>query len=284
MILKRALSILGLLIVLFIALVIYNNHFSKLDAKGEVQRMYANARMTSHDTITADDLKKFPEPVRRYLQYSRIVGTPKLHMVRLKQQGQFQIGPNRGWNDFEAVQYYTIDPPAFIWFAHIQMYPGVWITVRDKYDNGKGNMLVKPLSTFTIADAKGAEMDQGAMLRYLSEIVWFPGAWLSSYLTWEAIDSSSVRVTMSYYDMKVSGELTFSSRGELVDFRTERYRAVGDKFELAPWVTPVLKYSEMNGVMIPSEGEAIWKLKDGDFSYIRLKVTEIDYNTPTLYE
>ncbi len=284
MILKRSLSILGLLVVMFIALIIYNDHFSALDAKAEVQQMYANVHMTSHNTISADDLKNFPEPVQRYLQYSKIIGTPKLHMVRLKQQGQFQISPDRGWSDFEAVQYYTVDPPAFVWYAKMKIFPGVWITARDKYENGKGNMLVKPLSTFTLVDAQGAEMDQGSMLRFLSEIVWFPGAWLSDYLTWEAIDSSSARVTMNYYNMSVSGVLTFSPRGELIDFRTERYRSVGDHFELAPWVTPVVKYSEMNGLMIPSDGEAIWKLKTGDVPYIRLKITEIECNTPTLFE
>jgi hypothetical protein len=284
MILKRSLSIIGLLIVFFIALVIYNDHFSVLEVKAEVKRMYANVRMISHDTIIADDLKKYPAPVQRYLLYSRVIGTPKVHMVRLKQHGQFQTSPDQGWKDFEAVQYYTIDPPGFVWYAKMDMFPDVWIIARDKYENGKGNMFIKPLSTFTLADAKGDEMDQGSMLRFLSEIVWFPGAWLSSYLTWEGIDSSSARVTMSYYGMKVSGVLTFSSRGELIDFRTERYRAVDDRFELAPWVTSALKYSEMSGVIIPSEGEAIWRLKSGDVPYIRLKITEIDYNIPTLYK
>ena len=115
MILKRLLSILGLLIVFFIALVIYNDHFNLLEAKDEVKRMYANVRSISHDTIIADDFKKYPAPVQRYLLYSRVIGTLKPQLVRLKQRGKFQTSPEQGWKDFEAVQYYTIDPPGFVW-------------------------------------------------------------------------------------------------------------------------------------------------------------------------
>ena len=35
-------------------------------------------------------------------------------------------------------------------------------------------MLVKAVSAFTVADAKGEELDQGEMMRYLNEMMWFP--------------------------------------------------------------------------------------------------------------
>ena len=47
-------------------------------------------------------------------------------------------------------------------------------------------------------DAKGKEIDQGALLRYLGEIVWVPSAALSDYITWEEMDSTTARATMSY--------------------------------------------------------------------------------------
>ena len=36
--------------------------------------------------------------------------------------------------------------------------------------NGKGNMLIKLMSTIPIGNSSGDEMDQGAMMRFLAEI------------------------------------------------------------------------------------------------------------------
>lgn len=54
------------------------------------------------------------------------------------------------------------------------MAPGLWIDARDKVFAGEGRMTVKLASTITIADASGPELDQGALVRLLGEMVWFP--------------------------------------------------------------------------------------------------------------
>jgi hypothetical protein len=42
----------------------------------------------------------------------------------------------------------------------------------------EGRMLIKAASLVTLDDANGEEMNQGEMMRYLSEIMWFPSAFL----------------------------------------------------------------------------------------------------------
>ena len=37
-------------------------------------------------------------------------------------------------------------------------------------------------------------------------------------------------------------------------------------------------YGEFAGLKLPKTGRAVWKLKDGDFAYIELDVTEIAYD------
>ncbi len=51
--------------------------------------------------------------------------------------------------------------------------------------NGKGNMLIKMMSTIPIGNSSGEEMDQGAMMRFLAEIVWLPSAALNDYIQWD---------------------------------------------------------------------------------------------------
>jgi hypothetical protein len=42
------------------------------------------------------------------------------------------------------------------------------------YADGKGHMLIKASSFSTVVDAKGEEIDQGSMMRCLSEMLRFP--------------------------------------------------------------------------------------------------------------
>jgi hypothetical protein len=97
-----------------------------------------------------------------------------------------------------AVQYFATGKPGFIWNARVDMMPLLTLAGRDKYADGKGNMLIKVLGIMPIVDATGPETDQGAMHRYLGEMIWFPSAALEPYITWEPIDAVSAKATMSY--------------------------------------------------------------------------------------
>jgi hypothetical protein len=66
------------------------------------------------------------------------------------------------------------DPPRFIWFGPISMIPGPWVGARDNSVGGLGDMLVLVESTFTLAASRGPQLDQGALLRLLGEMVWSP--------------------------------------------------------------------------------------------------------------
>ena len=55
-------------------------------------------------------------------------------------------------------------------------------------------MLIKAASLVTVADAKGKEIDQGEMVRYLSEMTWFPSTFLEDNVSFEAVDARSARV------------------------------------------------------------------------------------------
>ena len=40
----------------------------------------------------------------------------------------------------------------------------------------------------------------------------------------------------------------------------------------------------MSGVNLPTEVEAVWNLESGDFSYAKFRITEIEYNSPSVYK
>ncbi len=253
--------------------------------KREVTAMFGQIKDTASDIVTVEDIAHLPEPVQKWLRQSQVIGRERTVAVRLKQEGAFRTKPGGTWMPFQATEYYTVNPPAFIWYTKMDAAPFFSITGRDKYQDGKGNMLIKVLSLFKIADATGPEINQGTLLRFLNEIMWFPSAALSDYIQWKAIDANSAEAIMSYKNVTASAVFYFKERGEFVNMTAERYMdAGGGTFRLEKWATPTQEYGEFGGVRVPVKGEGIWKLESGDFSYVRLAIKEIDYNYPTVFE
>ncbi|NOX87897.1 MAG: hypothetical protein GXO77_02645 [Calditrichaeota bacterium] len=250
--------------------------------KKEVNEIFQNAAV-SKEVIKSEDIAGLPEPVRRWLKYSNIIGKERIRVVRLKQKGFFRTGPDKKWMPFDAREYYTTDPPAFIWSATVRMAPLVPLKVRDKYAEGKGKMQVKLLGLFSVVDETGDEIDQGAMVRYLNEMMWFPSAALNDYIKWEPVDDNSAKATMSYQGVTASAIFYFDEEGKVTNMIAERAMYEDNAFVFKKWSTPITEHGELNGIRIPVKGEGVWLLESGDFSYIRLEVTDIEYNVPSLY-
>ncbi len=53
-------------------------------------------------------------------------------------------------------------------------------------------------------------------------------------------------------------------------------------YDLEEWSIPMSEYRKINGIKIPTKAEGVWKLNSGDFSYIKIEVTDVIYNDPSL--
>lgn len=274
---KIVLIVLGSIVFLIIVSVMVDNILFKQKIKYEVADIFARTGEVKTRIITEDDIKVLPEPVQRYFRYTGVIGKENIIAVRLKQRGFFRQG-DRPWMPFEAEQYYTTDPPAFLWSVRMKALPLFYIKGRDMYHEGRGNMLIKLPFFIKIADARGEEIDQGTLLRYLNEIMWFPTAYLNSYIQWEPIDSTSARATMNYMGVTASAILYFNEKGELTDFVAQRYMSIDKGYSLETWSTPVKEYRDIKGIRLPVKGEGVWKLNSGDFTYIKLEIIDIEYN------
>lgn len=250
--------------------------------KKEVADIF-NDTENKKEIIGEKDLSGLPSPVQKWLETSGVVGKEKIETVRLKQKGFMRIKEDGPWMPTEADQYYTVDKPGFIWHAKVKMAPLLYFAGRDKYDEGHGNMLIKLFSVITVANGTGPEIDQGTLLRYLGEIVWFPTAALASYITWEEIDAHSAQATMSYGGVTASAIFKFNDQGEVIDYLCDRYMTVDDGYRLEKYSVPMEDYQELDGLRIPTRAVGMWKLQTGDFSYYKAEVTEIEYNKPLVY-
>ena len=252
------------------------------NVKKEVEKLFSSVD-NSGEIVTGEALEGLPESVQRWLRSSGAVGQEKTVAVRVKQKALMRLSEDQSWMPVEAEQYFSVEEPGFIWKARIQAAPMIHIAGRDRYYEGKGNMLIKPLSLFKVADSKGEEIDQGSMLRYLAEIMWFPSAALEDYITWEEIDEDRAKATMTHKDMVASGVFTFNDMGEAILFEAERYGEFDGEFRLETWAIPVREYQEFEGIRVPARGEVTWRLEGGDFNWFIFEVQEIRYNDPVSY-
>ena len=230
-------------------------------------------------TITAEMLTDLPAPIQRYMGYTGVVGKQVPASVNVKYTGQFRQSTEQPWMPMVANQRYTIDPVSFEWQAKFKMMGIPILRVTDRYENGKGSMRGKLAGVFTIFDAKDdASLDQGAMMRYLNEVMWFPTAYFSEKFTWQAIDDDSAQVTYADFGMSLSATLYIDAEGKLINFIGERYRDLNGEYRLDKWSTPITSYGEFNGLRLPGGGKATWLLTEGDLTYIELSLQELNYS------
>lgn len=246
----------------------------------EIDEVLGSGTVARRDPVSEEDLEMLPEPVQRWLRWSGAVGRPIPSTVRLKQKGELRVG-NLGWFPFTAEEYYCTDSPAFVWTAHTRMAPGIPVIGKDSYIDGRGALEMRVLGLVPVARDSGPEMDQGDLLRYLNEIMWFPAGALIPEITWAPIDDVSARATMTYGSVSGTATFFFDSVGRPTNMTADRHDR--ESAAVVPWSTPISAYGEFDGVRVPSAGEALYAHETGYLSYIRLTVIDVGHNVPQRY-
>lgn len=199
--------------------------------------------------------------------------------MHLVQELQLNLKPEQtSWNNGTAEQYFSVQPPAFNWSINTEMYSILRVVGRDKFVDGKGEMKIKLLSLIPVANANNnKKIHQASLQRYLAEIVWFPTASLCQFVKWENINDYSAKATMEYHGTKGTGVFYFDKNGNFEKFVAMRYKDLNDA-EPTEWTVTASKTEERNGIKIPVACEVSWRLENGQWTWLKLKITDIQYN------
>ena len=242
----------------------------------DVRTLFSQSGEISGKTFSYKALQDLPEPVQRYFRHVMKDGQPYISYIRLRHDGKFKTAPDRDWMNIEGEQYFTTQRPGFIWKGSTRMF-----TARDMYVSDKGKLAVFLFSIFKIAGGQGEKYDQGELLRWLGESVWFPTNLLpGENLQWTAIDNHSAQLNFKYNNHTLSYLVTFNEAGEISELQTKRYMGDGN---LETWIGKLSDYKAINGIVIPTTIEAIYRLKEKDYSYAKFNVKTIEYNIPASF-
>jgi uncharacterized protein DUF6544 len=147
--------------------------------------------MSPNAVITAGMLVGLPQPVRRFLEFPRVLRKSLPSRVVVQQTGRIRQAPQKPWMKFRATESYSIDPPGFVWnatagYGHLPLFK-----VQDSYVEGKGLMRVKLAGLYPVVNAHGPAMDESSAVRFFNEMMWFPFAYVRPNVAWKAIDDTS---------------------------------------------------------------------------------------------
>jgi hypothetical protein len=242
----------------------------------QVTELFSKSKSSSNKRYTQEQLVGLPEPVQRYFIHVLKEGQPYITTVRFIHDGLFKTAADKDWVNIKGEQYVTTETPGFIWKGTTSMF-----TARDMYIADKGRLTVSLFSIFKVVDAKGDKYDKGELIRWLGESILYPTNLLpSERLQWSAIDGQSAALSFKYNGLSLFYVVKFNNVGEIIQLETERY--MGEE-SLQAWIIKLTDYKEMNSILVPTTTEVLWKLKEGDFSYAKFLVKEVEYNQPGKY-
>ncbi|SMD45926.1 hypothetical protein SAMN00777080_4599 [Aquiflexum balticum DSM 16537] len=267
-------------LILLVAIIACFQFYLDKSIQKEITYIFDESVTQNRKIIRKDMIVDLPSPVQNWLENCGIVGKPAIGNVQMEQLFEIKLKPDqKNWYSTKAKQYITANPPSFIWTARMQVMPLVYASGRDKFIDGKGEMLFKLLSIFPVAnDGNNPEINEAALQRFLGEIVWIPSAALEKYIKWEAIDNNSAKATLSYQGTSGSGIFTFNEKGEVEKYTAMRYMGSGPDAKRFEWYIDIAENKEMNGIIVPNKCSATWVLPSGEWTWTEIEVLKINFN------
>ena len=229
--------------------------------------------------FTRSEFLSLPAIVRKYLKTSINVKSKSHHLAQLRLFGETRAEPGSEWNPTEVSFYYSLSAPAFVWVSTSELFLFLWNKTINTYINESAKSEIKFLSSVTTDETVGVKLDQSYFLFYIINSVLSPTVLLPSQnIQWIPLGKFKAEVVMWYKSARGKAVFYFNELGnvekvEVTDmFLPNRIDTKKEKFTLH-----LANYEEFDGYKIPTYLEYQWNLSDGDFTFNRFNITDVEY-------
>jgi hypothetical protein len=190
-----------------------------------------------------------------------------------------KMAPDKKWLRTVCDQVNFINHPARIVYLKTKLWGLFPVEAIDKFQNGKGNMVVRLLKYFTITNAKGPKIDAAALVTILAEAMIVPVYFFQPYITWTEINPFTIKGTIIYSNIEASGIFYFNGYSELLRFETyDRYYNHNGRLDKFKWTVFAWNYKLLGSYKYPSNFMAMWSLPEGEYSYFKCRLDRLNYS------
>ena len=88
---------------------------------------------------------------------------------------------------------------------------------------------------------------------------------------------------MQYKGVTGSGIFMFDDQGNFLSFRAHRYMGADENAQQKEWIITVNESMLMNNIKVPIKLDVTWKLESGDWTWLKLEITNLEYNVAERY-
>jgi hypothetical protein len=181
-----------------------------------------------------------------------------------------------------AEQYSFFDEPARLFYLTAsRMF--VPIQGLHRYVGPDASMQVKAAGLVSVVTESGPEMTAAETVTMFNDMcVFAPATLIDPAIRWERVEGLFVDAAFSNAGHAVRARLEFSDEGDLVNFWSDDRRQVssaGEPPRRIRWSTPIAgPYRMFGAARLAARGEARWHEAAGDYAYIELDFTDVQYN------
>ncbi|WP_298918235.1 DUF6544 family protein [uncultured Algimonas sp.] len=230
-----------------------SDHRSDQAEMDRLIRMQPDAPLRFNRRMVAD----LPDAARRYLTFAIAEGTPLHTVAEIDMTGRFSLGRKDRPNYLSMTAKQVLAPPhGFVW----AMSGGSGVMRVSGSDSGGWTRFwlagLAPVARF----GGSSDHARSAFGRYAAEAVfWAPAALLpSDHVTWDAVDDSTARFTMSYGGLVQSADVTVDSNGRPIQVMLQRWSNANPQgvFRWQPFGGYLSEFETFDGFTIPTHVEA----------------------------
>lgn len=230
--------------------------------------------------VTDADLTPLPAPVARWLRRVGVVGRPRVDNFVVDMHAQLNRGPDQLWMETPVLQVSFVGDPTRLFLLRTRM-KGLPVTGLHAYTHDGARMQIRVAGVVDMVDESGDAFTRAETVTMLNDLcIMAPGALLDARFTWQPVNDSSAMVTFTNGPHTVAATLVFDATGDLADFASNDRHARDDDGDR--WTTPLRGHTDVNGLRLPTEGDAIWHYTDGRpaWLYGRFRILRLRYNVP----
>jgi hypothetical protein len=176
--------------------------------------------------------------------------------------------------------YVTTRQPTFAWYGKLRMAPGITAVALDSFTNGRGRMLVRLMSAFTVTDGQSEQVSRSAFGRCVVELaVMAPTFFLDrDRVKYAQTGPDTVRCTVTDGRFSTDADVVVNGDGSLDRIVVMRYFDRGNGLAtLERFTGKSSQPKSYAGITLGSRMDGSWNLHESDFHYVSFDVDSVEF-------